>query len=444
MNFSLPYSKDKRYLTGIDWVINALDALTWDHAGHGNSSQSVLALEGCPDVDALRRSLRELLDEYRALTGDVRRDGNLCPYWKDGNRFRFNGEPPLTIESIENASFKEILGIFAKRVNIPFYCPTDHIRLHLLRAGDKSYLGLHFDHRLLDAFGAESLLYLLDRKAAGKDANIRARVHLTEPAHLDHWPRRFMGGRSINRLQIRLTKSGLAFLPISGKHKPLKTDFRTNFFSAEETAGIEENAFRESGPFILLPTLLARTIRAFHPLFVQRGRISGNYIIPVPILLRDSKTPWEQLFFNHMSFLFFVVPAEAGERPPAEISAMLRDQLYEQMKDGLPEDICHASMLTRIAPLGLMKMFAKIPLEGRGGSFYFACLRQTGYPGDNFLGAPVENIFHTPHVPPPPGVGVFCGFFRNRLNLALSATEGIISDRELDELIERMRGSMLE
>ncbi|MFA7677837.1 MAG: hypothetical protein WCY34_06720 [Candidatus Omnitrophota bacterium] len=72
----------KRYLTGIDWFINALDYTLRKKTGIGNTSQVVLELGGYPDEELLNKRLEEASFEYPILFGHPARAFNLCPYWK--------------------------------------------------------------------------------------------------------------------------------------------------------------------------------------------------------------------------------------------------------------------------------------------------------------------------------------------------------------------------
>jgi len=441
MAISLPYSRNRRYLTGIDWAIHALDAITKRETGHGHASQIVLVLKGRLEPPSFRRLLRRMLDEHPVLSGYTSRDWNLCPFWK-------MGEPrpaglPFTTEERTDDRWTEMFPAFESHVNRPFPSPRHHLHFHLVRSGhERSYLGMSFDHRLLDAFGAETFLELMHRTYAGTEAEAVKRIKLVEKAHLDRWLRRFLGGRTANRLQIRLSRGGLAALPMPRKDPPLNTRFDFAEFSGDETQRVLDIAAEESGPFMLLPSLLARIVHSLHRVAKRRGRVRGCYVVPVSVVNRSPQNLWEKLFFNHMSFLIFQTPADIADDVP-ELVAHIRGDLYDQMQTGVPEDLYHASILTRIAPLEVMRQLARIPMGGSAGSCYFAFLRESGYRLTEFMGLEVENLIHTPHVPPPPGVGVFLNAFQGRLNLVLSHLEGILSPEEAASLTSSMREQFL-
>lgn len=441
MDISLPCSQNRRYLTGIDWSINALDAITKHATGHGNSSQIILVLKGHLDPDSLADLLRRVFGAHPVLGGYVSRDWNLCPYWRmPGSN---PGNPPMTV-AIEEDDWTKVFRRFQHHVNSPFSDKRQHLRFHLVSCGpERSYLGMHFDHRLFDAFGAEAFLELIQRTHTGEESDILEQISLVEDAHLDHWGCRFLGGRAVNQLQVQLSDGGVTAFPTPPLIPPLSTQFNLTTFSKAESELLVERAFGDAGYFMLLPSLLAGVVMAMDRLARQRRCAEGHYVIPVSVVDHTPQEVWEKLFFNHVSFLLFQVPVELAQDRSSLID-FFRSRLYEHIKNGTSEDIYHASMLTRIVPLPFMRLLAKIPMGGQIGTSYFACLKESAYTSSEFMGVEVENLIHTPHVPPPPGIGVFLNRFRGRFNLVLSHLEGVFSSEEAEELIAKIRSSFLD
>ena len=441
MDISLPYSRDKRYLTGIDWAVNVLHAITKQAVGHGNSSQIILCLDEQLDPVELRELLGRVFSRHPVLTGRVRRDWNLCPFWSMGTAQV--DDPPLTVGA-EVAGWEDAFGALQHHVNQPFASPENHLHFHLVPdATGGSYLGMRFDHRLLDAAGAEAFLELIDLAHTGRDAEAASKISLVEGAHLDNWSRRFIGGKGVNRLQLRLSREEVASFPPPMLSPSVPTRFELITLSNEEKDKLSRRAFTESRAPLLLPSMVASLVGSLHRLAKNRRSIGGHYVIPVSVVDRTPAQKWEKLFFNHISFIIFqVAPEVAGDRE--RLVTTLRDQLYEQMKNGLPDDLYHASMLTRIVPLDLLRCMARIPMRGKVGTSYFACLRESAYERSTFMGRTVANLIHTPHVPPPPGVGVFLNGYGDRMNLVLSHLEGIFAPGEARTLIADIRRQLLD
>jgi len=426
-------SSGKRYLTGIDWVINTLDSMTKIKTGHGNASQIILALQKTPDIARLESLLKKTFTAFPFLNGRVRRDWNLCPYWRPGRPGQ-EESLPLTVQNLPNGDFHEAFALLEKDLQEPFMSPSEHLRFKIVNYSENhSLLGMNFDHRLLDAYGAELFLDMLAHENIPTENTPEIQPDLTEPAHLNQWAQRFSSGRNIHRFQRRLSQDGLAALPIGNESSFRKTKIELITFPEEQSGNIYQTATGEAGPLIIMPALLARVLQALHQIFQKRGLTKGHYVAPVSINQRRPEKMRRKLFFNHLSFVFFQVPASEVAKNK-DLTSLLRNQLYEQIKEGVPEDIYHASMLTRIAPLKLMRQFAKIPMDGKVATTYFSCFKESGFKSKSFLNAKVENLIHTPHVPVPPGLGVFLNFFDNRLNLVLSYLENILAEDEVKQL----------
>ncbi len=435
--------RKKRYLTGIDWVVNALDDMSRNAGGRGNSSQVVLEAREPISAPALRDALDRAAAALPLIGGRVGRALNLCPCWKYDVGMR--PEIPLTVRHVDANDAAAADGFFLRHVNTPFASRRRHIRFLLVNRSDgSSALAMHFDHRLLDAFGAESFLELLNAFGSGCESDVLERISVTGPPHLDRWGRRFLGGRNTNRMQLRLSRGGMASLPLRPSVKARDTLFEITRFSPAETARIKESLSSDPGPgfMFLLPSVLARVLGPLHGLMRERGCRCDNYVIPVSVVRRAPDEVWEKLFFNHLSFLFFKTSASDVESGTGLVRN-LQEQLFESIRSGVPEDIYHASMLTRIAPLPMMRLIARIPVKGRVATCCFACLKESGFRSERFLGAEIENLVHTPHVPAPPGLGISLNFFSDRMNLVLSHIDGLLRDGEAGRLTTGMKEALL-
>ena len=59
----------KRYLTGIDWVINSIDYLGKSQSGIGNVSEVIIELQGQLDDKILQDALRRFLQKLPLING---------------------------------------------------------------------------------------------------------------------------------------------------------------------------------------------------------------------------------------------------------------------------------------------------------------------------------------------------------------------------------------
>jgi hypothetical protein len=249
---------------------------------------------------------------------------------------------------------------------------------------------------------------------------------------LTEWKSKFLAGRNVNRAIIalsKLTPRSLPVRPASGAGY----NYRLIAFDTQETARIYEKASREAGYLMESPFFLAVITQAMHELCAVRSGPGSCYLIPATMDLRPGKEPLQEIFFNYMTYLFYQIPLEQAEDLKGLIT-LLKQQMYDQVKSGLPRDLATASLLTRIVPLPLFAKLLYMPMKGKVASFAYSHLGRSSYQSNELMGSSVENILHMPRVPVQPGIGFFSNLHKGRLNLAITYLDGIITDEDVDAL----------
>jgi len=412
--------------------------------GAGSYSQAVLDVEGILSEAALRTILDQIADRFPLIHGRIARDClNLAPFWKV-KRGSASSQIPLRIVDLAVDQADRSEALLADHVNAPFHSQSEHLRFLLIRIGaQQSRLGMVFDHRLLDAFGSEMFFRLIDQAWQGKLDDISPRVKQTEPAHLDHWKRRFESGRTLNRLLHRLSTLEICALqmPPKGKFRPMRMLHES--LSREETIALNKKAGEEIGVPILLPSAAARAIHAMREVLSGISLPGGQYLIFTSANIRVPGQEWEKLFFNHFSLL----PLSVETQPAAGIKEMavaLRNQFFAQMKEKIPFVMQDASALGRICPFWIGSRLLRLVAKGRMCSFYFACLKDNGYSNDTFMGQRVLNLFHQPLVFSPPGLNICMTEFRGRFNLVISYMQDVIDDDAAKLLMQEFKSVLVQ
>lgn len=423
-------SKRKRYLSGSDWVLNTLDYMMKAVTSSGNVCQIVLTLNTQLSEQTLRNSLNHFAKQFPVLQGTVARDFKLTPYWKIPASIE--RDVRLNVSYVPESSSPEFLfSELVKNANSPFPDGDEYIDFHLFTSGERSTLAMRFDHRLFDARGAESFLNLFQSSLG--DSASSGDITFTSSAELTEWKSKFLAGRNLNRAIIALSKSTPRSLPVpSGPDKGFK--YRLLTFDKLETSTIYEKAYREAGYLMESPFFLAVITQSIHELCASRAAGSGSsYLIPVTVDLRPGKDTLQEVFFNHVSYLFYQIPVELC----ADIRGLItlfKQQMYDQVKSGFPRDLAKASLLTRIVPLSILGKLLYRPMNGKMATFAFSHLGKSSYQSNEFMGSSIESIFHMPRVPVPPGLGFFSTLYDGRLNLIISYLDGIIADEEVEML----------
>jgi hypothetical protein len=241
----------------------------------------------------------------------------------------------------------------------------------------------------------------------------------------------------VNRKIIALSRSTPQALPYQkGRDKGFR--YRLVTFDKQETAGIYDRAYAKAGYLLESPYFLSLITLSVHELFRSRTASGTSYVIPVTTDLRTGTDPLQEVFFNHVSYLYYQIPVQDAA-DEEKLIASLKQQMYDQVKAGFPRDLAEASLLTRIAPLSVMGKVLHAPLKGKMATFAFSHLGKSSYQSAEFMGGRIENIFHMPRVPVPPGLGFFSNYFNGRLNLVISYLDGLLTDDEASNLVSRIR-----
>jgi hypothetical protein len=443
LNLSFPYSPNRRYLTGIDYLMGAMAHGAGRHTGIGVFSQAILEVNGCLCEKTLRTILNQILTRVPLLHGTMTRDWrNLAPYWKIPPSAR-NADIPLRVVDLPDHDADQAEQLFADHGNTPFDADWQHARFLLVRIGkERSRLGVVFDHRLLDAFAAETFFRLIDLTWQGRLDEIAPRIKQTEPAHADNWIRRFKSGQTLNRLFLDMKKLNVCHLtmPPGNAYRPNR--FVHNTLNPEESAAFIRKAGEEIGVPIISPSATARAILAVRQAFPSMSATGTDFMVFTTANLRIPNQEWETFLFNHVALLPFWLPADS-DMTPKEAAIDMRDQFFDHMKKQVPFALDDASALGRILPHFIGGPMLRTMAKGRICSFYFACLRDAGFSGETFLGLPTVNLVHKPLALSPPGLNICITYFRGRFNLVVSYIDGAIEDQSAKRLMDEFKSSML-
>lgn len=405
----------------------------------GNISQVALVLDSEISPSEVAKHLGLFISEFPVVNGSIRRDINICPYW----RIPRNTQGKLNFTSYNCPDESELLILLAECANRSFKDDSHHLAFHLINIENrKSCLAMTFDHRLFDARGAESFLGLFQQYLESSSGPaVSSGIALTGSAHLSEWMKKFAAGINVNRKIMALSEHPLAALPVpDGKKKEFR--FRLIRFNQQETQVIYDNAYRAAGYLMETPYLLSVIMQAVNGLFEKRKVQEDNYLAALSIDMRTGGDIKQELFFNHVSYLFF--QAHRGiMNNRKELVNNIKMQMYDQVKAGLPRDLMEASHLTRIVPLSIFKKIIDGPFKGKITTFIFSHVSKNMlFP--ELMGSTIEDVFHMPRVPVPPGLGFFSNYFNGRLNLVIAYLDGLMSDDEVDMLERTITETMLE
>lgn len=419
----------KRYLTGIDWFIQVFDYMNKQLTGEGHIFQIVVELEGHVDNKNFEEDLKQFIDKFPVLKGKTARGFNLAPYWKLGS-----ANTPLHTGTSYVNNKTEVLPCIENLKHKHSY-----LSCHFVFLKNTTFIALTFDHRIFDGLGGELFLKAFQEFFKNK-LQYSCDVNFSAPAHLSQWRKKFEAGKVVNRafLKIRTMKPAKAIqIPHQNKIKN-KFRFKVITFSPQESKEIINKANSDAGYLLLMPYLLANTIMFMNKVFVNHGIDQGTLVVPVTIDMRSSKKTVEDMFFNHLSFLFFKIDSEEITDLSVLIN-LIKQQLYDQVKEGFSEKFRETALLMRILPVPLLGRVMGLYIKKKMTSFCFSYLGNSVYTHTHLLDKQVKNIFHMPRAAIPPGIGIFYHQFNGRINATVSYLDGMLTEEDLNIIMDDLR-----
>ncbi len=422
-------ANNKHYLTGTDWIIHALDYSSKKETGIGNISQVVLELNGCLREEDVFKRLKKFLNNFSVLNGKCRRNYNLAPYWKiKPKKLHFSFDNI----SIKKYNFKEIISVLTQKLNQPL---EKYLNFCLVNSQEKSFLAMTFDHRILDAKGAETFLTLL----AKNDFEYN---DFKEPSHLCKWQDKFKAGRCINRRFLSLAKGAPPQTLTKLNSERTKFSFKMITFNQKESAAIIDKAYKKAGYLLFMPYILSLVTKQIDKLFSAHDSKGKDYIISASIDKRNFRDTQQRLFFNHLSFLFFRISQKKAKDFNFVLKS-IKDQTYSQISSKFADKFSEASFLMRIVPVSLLDKIIKLYFKGKTSSFGFSYIGESVYKQEKFMGIEVNNIFHMPRLPVPPGIGIFINQFQGKINIVLSYLSSLLDETHAERFMMNLKNDLL-
>ena len=399
------------YLSGIDCVMSSLNMLNKKHTGLGNHSQLVLTIKGLLDREKLGTRLNSILTNSSFFKGKVKRAWNLAPYWApEHDEFHPKDLIFFNLESQTEESLNNLIQNCAKK---PFKDENTLLGFDLIYFNNFSFLLMRFDHRMLDARGAEALLeQILNDKNQIINYNLPVRG-----AKLHSWKSRFLSGQFVNRFLRSIYSKELK---IAVLNKAVLVDnsysFYNTTFSDDQTKEIDTASLRKAGYLMNGVYILGCVVKSFDSIF-KKNKSEGNILVPINVDIRETKFSSKKIFFNNVSFMFFNLKPNL---PLTQYIKNLKTQFIDQIKNRVPYHIRNAALLLRILPIKSLASFLHYRMKKKPCSFSFSYISEQAFYLKYVQNLPVENLYHMPFVPIDPGVGVFFTRFNNRLNMTIS------------------------
>jgi hypothetical protein len=405
-------------------------------------------LEGSPDSNQLKSCFIQFCQQFPVLRGRDARCWCLAPYWKYST-----AKVPRVPEEIrvggcvlqEHESASDFPTYIEQTINK--YATIDgwRVALEVFQTPDvtRSMLLFMFDHCLFDAKGADAFIQLFLQHFKGAEMSIPESEKLPRAdAQLEDWGSRFKSGRDANRCIRKLMHAETANLPLPHDLKARPIRIREICFTPEESKRMQERAFAVAGYLMFAPYVLATAVSAFYPVFARLLKGSFDFVVSTSTDKQRTAVRKHHVFFNDLSFLFFQFPmSEATDRNA--LAVILRNQLVQQARDGLPAVLEEANLLMRIFPAKMLWQFIMKYYRNRMSSFAFTSLGEPQMKVTEIAGCLVRDYIHFPMIPTPPGLGLILCQFAGKTHAVLSYFDGVISDDDAQAVLARFREQAL-
>ena len=428
----------RHYLSGIDWVMTALDGFNKQKAGIGNHSQIVLELAGCLDETLLTSRLESVLSDCVFYKGKSKRSWHLAPYWRSIRKpFSKNDVHILPLSSKDETDLERII---EKRARTPFRDTYTMVAFDLIRSLGRNFVLFRFDHRLLDARGAERLLGIV-LEDARKDNPHPSTLELpARDARLNDWRNLFLSGQAINRFLRAAYPRGEKAACLKDSNGPGVLRHVRIGFSKEETRLFDSNTLKTAGYLMGGIYLLSSAATVFDRFFTDKGT-PGDLVVPVNMDTRAREFTTNRIFFNQISFLMFHLTQ--GMNREERIRSAKR-QFVEQIKQKIPDHFKNATLLMRIAPAGVLGFFMGKTMKRHPYSFSFSYIPKQAFHLKEVFDLETADLYHMPVVPYEPGIGVYFTRFNDRLHLVLSGYGGKIKREDLISVANAVKKEVLD
>jgi hypothetical protein len=434
-------------LTGADCFLRAFDWEVRRTAGASHLSQLVLRLGPGFDPEAFRRLLADVAAAQPLLRAPIRRPWGVLPPVYRHDLAERAPLPRFEVHEAAPGDAGALPALFHARLN----GQLDGARGELLRCdavlrdGGRIGTDLAFTwlHMLFDGSGSERFVRWLDEVGTGKRP-ASALPEESPPPRAAALPAAGARGRLAQKWVARMREfARRAPHSLSGPlaRTPQALDYALVTFAPEETGAIVARAKKLAG--VLTPMLfyLAASIRAHHAVARARGLDPGSWVVPLPVNLRV-KGGQGELFGTRISMLWFQVLPEDVE-DFARLLEVLKQQRVASIKDGYVEAGAAAMDFVRFLPRRIYAAMSRRDFRGELCSFFFAYTDEF-LPGmQTFLGAPIENAFHAPAVPPSPGSGAIFSLRRGRLNFTHVRQAGVFRPGEQEIFESALRADLL-
>lgn len=305
----------------------------------------------------------------------------------------------------------------------------------LHRADAGSVLIFRWHHALMDAHGGELFIRYLGMNLPFKQSDWIAGENRPLPLKIS-------ANIASQMKQFLYDISQLPLLTLYQKStvKP-QVCYRVLSFTAQQSHQINARAQQMGAGFLISAFYLAAVTFAVANVQKQRGAVSGDVLVPVPVD-RRKRGAGGAILGNQLSFLFYRLPNAILGNVQACTTEILA-QMKMLMRAQKPEQ--HAVMMDflRRMPGFFYRHLLKLPTQGLMASFFYSDTGDSLQSFDALFGKTVSGAIHYPPNTYPPGMTLVSSRFQGALQLTISYMTPDINAAEVELLITSLQQALL-
>lgn len=311
-----------------------------------------------------------------------------------------------------------------------------HIGLVKLKNGN-TRLVFSAHHAIIDNRGVQMLVRLLDVGEGPEDMT----EFFPEKRVKNHFLKKLKQFNDSRHFLMNADKKVATLL--TEKARPnLKTKYRIINFSEEDTQQIDENSLHYGARFGNGPFFMAAAARSVNGILIQRGTHGKTMWVPAPQNQR-MRGKGGALLSNQISFMFYRIPHKDLDTLRQSVKSV-HEQMVDQVRTRMPESYATMMNIFRRMPLRIYNLFMKWPTKGVVTSFSFSDIGPSLQHFDTFMGLKINDVFHYPPNPVPPGFTVVFMRYNNKLKVIVGSTEQSMTPKELEKFESLLRLDLVQ
>ncbi|MBS1212134.1 MAG: hypothetical protein H6R26_750 [Proteobacteria bacterium] len=420
-----------RWFNPADYFTFVLDQEIRSAGMPGGYCGFVLELGAEPDLARLQARLDLLVERFPEASARLERRGKRYAWIPTERRIELERHLGGSEETCRSA----VLEIINRPAPLEDTLP---LSLHWIAGDSGGMLMLNWIHPLLDATGGKILLEFLcsDKPDRFKESPSLISAKLSE---WSLWKKiGFFRKAKRHNDEANSVDSCLPTLVEQGQQS---LRLRIRRYDLEETRRINQLAQQYTG----LAGKTLYTIGCFMRAMELAGppAAKAGYCVPYAFNLRRQNAP-TPVFGNHVSCLF-----ARATREQATQRQELMQHLLAQNRQTVADELDYAYLPLMwlgqwLSPGRYAKLLRKQHSGGELSSLWFSDVGDLRWGSSDFLGAPVQGMFHLCWMTLPPGLALLVGQWNGQLTLSYSYLHPAVDEAWLETLIASMDAELLE